>query len=108
MHDDVSMVPPLSGQIGFQISNTVTCFWRTWFARLPDLAVLDYYFWGHVKSKVYGTGPANIANLKHRFQECFQGAPKEMLQRLTTTLSSRMQECIERHGGHIQSVIFEQ
>ena len=80
----------------------------TWPARSPDLAVPDYFLWGYVKSKVYETRPANIDDLKQRIRECTQGIPKEMLQRVMTAFPSRLQECIERHGGHLQSVIFKQ
>jgi hypothetical protein len=73
----------------------------------PHLAVPDYFLWGYVKSKVYETCPANIDDLKQRIRECTQGIPKEML-RVTTAMPSRLQECIERHGGHLQSVIFKQ
>jgi hypothetical protein len=59
-------------------------------------------------SKVYETRPANIAELQQKILECIQEIPKEMLQRVMTAFPSRLQECIERHGGHIQSVIFKQ
>ena len=60
----------------------------TWPARSPDLAVADHFLWGYVKSKVYETRPANIADLKQRVLECIQGIPKEMLQRVTTAFPS--------------------
>jgi hypothetical protein len=36
----------------------------TWLARSPDPAVLDYFLWGNVKSKVHETHPANTAPFK--------------------------------------------
>jgi hypothetical protein len=66
-----------------------------------------YFLWGYVKSKVYETPPANIDDLKSRILECIQRIPKEMLQRVMTAFPSRLQECIERHGGHLQSVLSE-
>jgi hypothetical protein len=42
---------------------------NTWPALSPDFAVTDYFLWGYVKSKVYETRPANIADLKRRILE---------------------------------------
>jgi len=77
-------------------------------ARSPGHAVPYYFVWGYVKSKVYGTLAANIADLKQRILECIQGIPKEMLQCIMTAFTSRLQECIERHSLHLQSFIFRQ
>ena len=54
----------------------------TWPACSPDLAVPDYFLWGHVRSKVYKlheTRPASIYDLKHQILECVQGIPKALL-----------------------------
>jgi hypothetical protein len=100
-----AMEAPLSGQAGFQIVKTVRCFWRTWPALWPDLVVP---LWGYVTSKAHGTRPANTDDLKQGILECLQGNTEEMLQRVTVSFPTRMQECIERHGGYIQSVILKQ
>jgi len=83
----------------------------TWPAHSPDLAVPDYFLWGYVRSKVYKLYeicPANIYDLKHQILECVQGIPKALLRRVITVFPLQVQECIERHGGHLQSVIFKQ
>jgi len=83
----------------------------TWPACSPDLAVPDYFLWDCVRSKVYKmyeTHPANIYDLKHQILECIQGIPKALLERVIAAFPLRLQECIERHGGHLQSVIFKQ
>jgi hypothetical protein len=88
---------------------TVCYSYTGWFPTVvSDLAVPGYFLWGYVKSKVYETRPANTDHLKQRIRECTQGIPKEMLQRVMTAFLSRLQECIERHVGHLQSVIFKQ
>ena len=71
-------------------------------ARSPDLVVPDYFLWSNVRSKVYETRPANIADLKQRILDCIQGIPKSMLQRVMTAFPSQLQVCIERHGSHYQ------
>jgi len=57
-------------------------------ARSPDLAVPDYFLWGYIKSRIYKTHPANIAELKQRILERTQGIPKEMLQHVMTAFPS--------------------
>lgn len=79
-----------------------------WSTRSPDLAVPDYFLWDYVKRKIYKTHPANIDYLQQQILEFIQGIPEEMLQRVMTAFQLRPQECIEQHGGHIQSVIFKQ
>ena len=81
---------------------------NTWPACSPDLAVPDYFLWGYIKSRVYKTGSANIADLKKQILECIQGIPKEMLQHVIISFLLWMQECTEWQGGHLQSVIFKQ
>jgi hypothetical protein len=78
-----------TAEISMQVFRTmlpgrsIFCFGdSTWPARSPDHAVPDYFLWGHVKSKVYETHPAIIADLKQRILVCIQGIPKEMLQRV--------------------------
>ena len=73
-----------------------------WPACWRNLVVTDYFLWGYVRSKVYETCPANIAELKQRILDFIQGIPKSVLQRVMTAFPSRLQECIERHGGHYQ------
>lgn len=58
----------------------------------PGLAVLDCC----VKSNVYGTGAANIGDLKRLIRERTPGTPKETLQRVMITFPSLLQDCIER------------
>jgi hypothetical protein len=41
-------------------------------------------------------------------RECIQGIPKKVLQRVMTAFPSRLQKCIERRGGNLQSATFKQ
>jgi hypothetical protein len=62
---------------------------------LPDLAVPGYFFWGYVKSRVYETHPAYIADLKRRVLKRTEGIPNEMLQCVTTAFPSQLLESNE-------------
>jgi hypothetical protein len=70
-------------------------------ARSPDVAsVPDYFKWGYVRSKVNETRPANN-DIIQRIREYIQATPKEMPQRVMSSLPSRVQECTDRNSGHI-------
>jgi hypothetical protein len=76
----------------FSCKSEGQCFWADLFlswrhhlpARLPDLAVPGYFFWGYAKSRVYEARPANIAVLKQRVLKRTEWIPKEMLQCVVT------------------------
>ena len=54
-------------------------------------------------------GPANINDLNSEFSSIFKGwIPREALQSITTAFPSRLQELMERHDVHVESVIFTQ
>jgi hypothetical protein len=66
-----------TAQISMQVIRTVflgrhiSCYGEiVWSASSPDHAVPDCFFWGYVRSKVYETHPANIADLKQQIMEC--------------------------------------
>jgi hypothetical protein len=46
---------------------------------LTDPAILGYFHWGCIKSKVYRACPAYIDDLKQQIGDCIQGIPKEIL-----------------------------
>ena len=72
-------------------------------ARSPDVASVSNYFqWGYVKFKVNETLPANNDDLRQRIRECIQATPKEIPQRVMSSLPPRLQECSDRHSGHIK------
>jgi len=99
----------LPGKSSGQLSQTLISRFgdTTCPARSLGRAVPGYFLWGYVKSKAYETFPANIDDLKQRILECIQGISQEMLQLVMTNFPWRLQECIERHGGHLRSAILK-
>jgi len=65
-------------------------------------------FWGYVKRKVHEARSSSTDHLKQRIRYGIQGIHSETLRRVTTLFPSRLQECIEQHGGHLQRVILKQ
>jgi hypothetical protein len=74
----------------------------------PDLAERVYFLWGYVQSKVYKTRPANSDYIKQLILECIQSILKDILKRVMPSFPSRLQECTEKHGGHLHGVFFKQ
>jgi hypothetical protein len=79
----------------------------TWPAWSPDFGVPCYFLWGYVTSKVYETRPVNIDDKTANFG-VYSRDPQGNATTYYGRLSSLPQECIERIGGHLQSVIFKQ
>ena len=73
-----------------------------WPPRSPDMSPLDYFLWGYVKSKVYATKPANLAELERRITEAIQSIPPEMIQRAVAGFYDRIGHCQLNNGGHIE------
>jgi len=74
----------------------------------PDLAGCCYFLQGYIKSKIHETRPVNIDEAKQPIMEWIQRIPMEILQQVTPSSPSWLQECTERHGGHLHDVSFKQ
>nr|XP_018913457.1 PREDICTED: uncharacterized protein LOC109041542 [Bemisia tabaci] len=73
-----------------------------WPPRSPDLTPLDYFLWGHLKSKVYETAPQSIQELKQRIvDECAKITP-EMLRDVRSAFQDRLLHCQAKNGGQFE------
>ena len=52
-----------------------------WPARSPDLTPCDFFLWRFIKSKVYGTSPNGIPQLKERITAAFGEVTVQMRQK---------------------------
>jgi len=73
-----------------------------WPARSPDLAPLDFFLSGYLKSKVYVTRPENVNDLPTRIIEETANIGPEMIQRATTCFSDRLAFCQEVNGSQFE------
>jgi hypothetical protein len=79
----------------------------TWPARLFDLSACDFFFWRYLKSQVFkAPAPHTVQELKHQIQQEVKRIPVEMLQGVMGDVRKRLNECLERNGGHQNDVIF--
>ncbi|CAH1956259.1 unnamed protein product [Acanthoscelides obtectus] len=73
-----------------------------WPPRSPDLSPLDFFMWGHLKSKIYATQPTSLEGLRQRIvNECLQITP-QILQNIWQRFEQNLYYCMESHGGHFQ------
>lgn len=76
--------------------------------RSPDLSPLDFFLWGYLKSVVYADPPpANTQALKDRIEVSINNIPAAMCQRVYDSLRSRLEECYQRDGQHLDGIIFK-
>lgn len=75
-----------------------------WPARSPDLTVMDFWFWGYLKSKVYDTTPyANKEDLMHTIRDAVAEIPLEMVQKsIRQGYVNRLKLCVLRGGRQVE------
>ncbi|KAL0879455.1 hypothetical protein ABMA27_003206 [Loxostege sticticalis] len=77
-----------------------------WPPRSPDLSPLDYFLWGYLKSKVYEDNPRNLTQLKQNISSEMAAISRALCQRVIANLRSRLEECQQRNGHHLDNIIF--
>lgn len=76
-----------------------------WPPRSPDLSPLDFFLWGHLKSKIYATQPTSLEDLRQRIvNECLQITP-QILQNVRQRFEQNLYYCMESDGGHFQHLL---
>lgn len=76
-----------------------------WPPRSPDLAPLDFFLWGHLKSKIYATQPESLDDLRNRIiNECRQITP-QILSNVRERFQQNLFYCMEVNGAHFQHLI---
>lgn len=75
---------------------------KEWPPRSPDLTPLDFFLWGYLKDKVYGTNSRTVEELKIRIKEELEKVPVSMLLNVEKSCVRRMLKCKEANGGHFE------
>ena len=74
-----------------------------WPARSPDLTPCDFFLWGFLKSKVYGTRPRDMEELRERLISDFDEVTAEMC--VLNTMQEyrdRLARVVENEGHHVE------
>lgn len=73
-----------------------------WPPRSPDLTPMDFYFWGHIKNKVYKTSPQNVEQLCERIRQACLEVTAQELRRVVINNRKRIEKCITLEGGLVE------
>ena len=78
-----------------------------WPPRSPDLTAPDFFLWGFLKSTVYRTKPRSLDDLRHRINHEVMQISQETIHKVMHNVCVRVQECADKNGNHLSSVIFK-
>jgi hypothetical protein len=75
-----------------------------WPPRSPDLTVMDFFFWGYLKSKLYGATPyADLQVLRDAIERASAAVPLDMIQRsIRQGYVNRLRKCVLRRGRQVE------
>jgi len=76
-----------------------------WPARSPDLNVLDYFLWGHIKSLVDHMRDGTEAEAREAILAAFDTITPEMAYRASRNISRRAELCLQNRGGHFEQLL---
>ena len=79
-----------------------------WSPRSPDLFLVDFFFWGMLKEKVFSMKVANLNHLIERIiSQCTEiDGNVDLFNRVHPNFSRRFKLCIKNNGNHIENLIF--
>ena len=69
-----------------------------------DLTPLDFFLWGHFKSKVFISPPADLDELQRRItaEVDIRRQDRALIRRAVNAMLRRAKLCIRRDGGHVE------
>lgn len=76
-----------------------------WPARSPDLNVLDYFLWGHLKDLVEHRRDGTEAEMREAIFAAFNTIVPEMVYRATRDIVRRAELCIQERGRHFEQFL---
>ncbi|CAH2088888.1 unnamed protein product [Euphydryas editha] len=78
-----------------------------WPLRSPDLTPMDFFLWGYLKSKVFTSHTASIEDLKENIRNEMQNISPNTLREVIGYFRSRLHECQNKQGTHLDDVLFK-
>ena len=75
-----------------------------WPPRSPDLTPLEFFLWGHLKSKVFESPPEDLADLERRIVQELNILKQDrpMIRRALMGMLRRARVCVQRNGGQVE------
>ena len=78
-----------------------------WSPHSPDLAPLDFFFWGAAKAEVYKEKPCSLRQLKQAVESFTQSVTTETCRCVIENFAVRINACANRNGAHIENVNYK-
>lgn len=76
-----------------------------WPPRSPDLTMLDFFLWGHIKNIVYRTAPDTVEELRQRIIEAAATVTPEMLDNVHRSTGRRINRCVAVNGRNFEHLL---
>ncbi|XP_070526515.1 uncharacterized protein [Cardiocondyla obscurior] len=76
-----------------------------WPPRSPDLTVLDFFLWGHVKNLVEPRRNGTVDEVREAIVAAFATISPDMVQHATRDVYRRANMCVRQRGGHFEQML---
>ncbi|GBL84508.1 hypothetical protein AVEN_117250-1 [Araneus ventricosus] len=73
-----------------------------WPSRSPDLTLLNFFLWGHIKGQIYATPQRRMQDLRRRVTDSCAIVTPAMLHNVQQEIQSRVQMCIVAKGEYAE------
>ena len=70
-----------------------------WSLHSPDLALLDFFFWGAAEAEVYKEKPRSLRQLKQAVEAFTQSVTTDTCRRVIENFAVRINACANRNTG---------
>lgn len=74
-----------------------------WTPKSPDLAPMDYFVWGWMKSQIKRRKPTTLEGLKKVVKQCWADLPQELINNALQAWPRRVRKVHEAKGTHIEN-----
>jgi hypothetical protein len=71
------------------------------------LSVCDYFLWGYLKAKVFVSKARTVHELKVAIEHEIAAIPPDMVRHSMDNFKTRLKECVQRDGKHLDGIIFK-
>ncbi|GFS72052.1 putative transposable element [Trichonephila clavipes] len=78
-----------------------------WPAKSCDLAPIDYFLWGYVKSLVYADKPQTLDHLEDNIRRVIADIRPQMLEKVIENWTSRLDYIRASRGSRMPEIIFK-
>ena len=75
-----------------------------WSPHNPDLAPLDFFFWGAAKAEVYKEKPCSLRQLKQAVESFTQSVTTDTCRHVIENFAVCINACANRNGAHIENI----